>query len=418
MKFSIFTPTHKPQHLVKAAESLKNQTYQDYEWVVLLNGNGLRSKTLPKVKKLVGDKLKIHRFEDETDCIGLLKRECCRKATGEILVEFDHDDTLEPTCLEELKNAFDDTTVDFVYTDCFEWRKGKATAPYSKNFGWNYTEHDGKISVNYAEPSPLGFSYIWFAPNHVRSWRRSFYEKIDGHDTTLDVCDDHDILCRTYIEGKCVRIPKPLYNYIVQEGENTCYGEKNKRIQKLTRDLHDKWIEKMVGKWCDLNHLDKVDLCCGQAKRQGYVGVDALALPGVDIVFDLNNDPWPFADNSIGMFRMQDAIEHLKDPIKTMKELWRCLVPYGWVMIDVPSTDGRGAFQDPTHVSYWNSNSFWYYTKKQQAQYIGTPVKFQCNRLTNYFPSDFHRQCNIPYTKAHLVKLLDDGFIPPKGREI
>ncbi len=28
----------------------------------------------------------------------------------------------------------------------------------------------------------------------------------------------------------------------------------------------------------------------------------------------------------------------------------------------VPSTDGRGAFQDPTHVSFWNINSFMYYS--------------------------------------------------------
>ena len=27
-----------------------------------------------------------------------------------------------------------------------------------------------------------------------------------------------------------------------------------------------------------------------------------------------------------------------------------------------PSTDGRGAYQDPTHVAFYNENSFWYYT--------------------------------------------------------
>ncbi len=29
----------------------------------------------------------------------------------------------------------------------------------------------------------------------------------------------------------------------------------------------------------------------------------------------------------------------------------------GWFLSQTPSTDGRGAFQDPTHVSMWNSNS-------------------------------------------------------------
>ena len=30
-----------------------------------------------------------------------------------------------------------------------------------------------------------------------------------------------------------------------------------------------------------------------------------------------------------------------------------------------PSTDGRGAFQDPTHVSFYNENSFWYFTDRR-----------------------------------------------------
>jgi hypothetical protein len=102
-----------------------------------------------------------------------------------------------------------------------------------------------------------------------------------------------------------------------------------------------------------------------------------------------------------------------------MKEIYRCLAPNGWALIEVPSTDGRGAFQDPTHVTFWNSNSFWYYTKKQQAQFINSPVKFQLNRLVDYYPSDHHAEHKILYTKAHLLKLdEDESVIPPGGREI
>ena len=146
--------------------------------------------------------------------------------------------------------------------------------------------------------------------------------------------------------------------------------------------------------------------------------MEDVLVDGVDVVADLDKAPWPFEDNSVGVFRMQDALEHLSNPIQTMKELWRCLSPKGWVLIDVPSTDGRGAFQDPTHVSFWNSNSFWYYTKKTQAQYIDTPVKFQLNRILDYYPSDFHKLHKIVYTKAHLVKLHNDLWVPPGGREI
>ena len=102
-----------------------------------------------------------------------------------------------------------------------------------------------------------------------------------------------------------------------------------------------------------------------------------------------------------------------------MKEIYRCLSDYGWAITDTPSTDGRGAYQNPEHTSYWNTNSFWYYTKSQFAKDIETSVKFQLNRISNYHPSEFEEFHDIVYAKAHLVKLPERGFeIPPHGREI
>jgi SAM-dependent methyltransferase len=72
---------------------------------------------------------------------------------------------------------------------------------------------------------------------------------------------------------------------------------------------------------------------------------------------------WPWPDSTIEEIIADDIIEHLPDKIQTMNEIHRVLVPGGLAHIFVPTTDGRGAWQDPTHVSYWNRNSFWYYTK-------------------------------------------------------
>lgn len=85
---------------------------------------------------------------------------------------------------------------------------------------------------------------------------------------------------------------------------------------------------------------------------------------------DLEKTPWPFEDNTFDVVRAYDLIEHLQCPITTMNEIWRVLKPGGLADILVPSTDGRGAFQDPTHIhnpltgtrgSFWNQNSFMYY---------------------------------------------------------
>ena len=111
-----------------------------------------------------------------------------------------------------------------------------------------------------------------------------------------------------------------------------------------------------------------VDLCCGLQKPDGYIGVDIFPGDTVDIVSDLT-ERFPFKDNSVDLVRAHDAIEHLPDKIHTMNEIWRISKPEGAVDIFVPSTDGRGAFQDPTHVSYWNINSFLYYSVDHKDYY-------------------------------------------------
>ncbi|HEY9808704.1 MAG TPA: methyltransferase domain-containing protein [Halomicronema sp.] len=104
----------------------------------------------------------------------------------------------------------------------------------------------------------------------------------------------------------------------------------------------------------------RVDLGCGPFKPANYIGVDIHPALGVDIVADLTQS-FPFPDNSIDELRAHDVIEHLPDRLQTMNEIWRVCKSGATVDILVPSTDGRGAFQDPTHVSFWNINSFLYY---------------------------------------------------------
>lgn len=41
-----------------------------------------------------------------------------------------------------------------------------------------------------------------------------------------------------------------------------------------------------------------VDLGCGNAKTVGAIGVDNVALPGVDVVHDLLDFPYPFDTGS------------------------------------------------------------------------------------------------------------------------
>ena len=99
---------------------------------------------------------------------------------------------------------------------------------------------------------------------------------------------------------------------------------------------------------------------CGDATLVGWVNLDRHAENPAVTQCDLEK-PWPSEDSLADYIRAHDIIEHLHDKIFTMNEAWRVLKPGGLMDIVVPTTEGSGAFQDTTRVSFWNRRSFLYY---------------------------------------------------------
>jgi SAM-dependent methyltransferase len=263
------------------------------------------------------------------------------------------------------------------------------------------------------EPDASSMRQIFYAPNHVRAWKTTAYHDIGGHDTSLGVCDDFDLLCRTYLAGaKFHHIPECLYLYRLHaDGDNT-WLKRNAEIQTKQHELSNKYTHLLVHEWCRRMELPKLDLGGATGCPEGFIAVDLKA--GYDL-----RKKWPFADASVGCVRAYDFLEHIPhcrdssckhEPpyctVGVMNEIYRVLVPGGWLLSATPSTDGRGAFQDPTHCSFWNPNSFWYYTRAQQQQYVpGIKARFQNVRTWQEHPSDWHKQNDILYVYAELVAL-------------
>lgn len=393
MKLSIFTPTNNTKFLKELEYSIYENNFQDWEWVILLN-NGAKYEAHD-------DRIKVIKSTTHTKSVGALKKEACSYCTGDILIEVDHDDMITPDALEEIAKAFEDPSIGFVYSD--DAKLGDFT-PYNPFYGWTWRMFEWKGQQLYAMNSlplyPGRLSYIWYAPDHVRAWRKSIYNRVGGHNPELEICDDQDLMLRTYLATNYKYINKVLYIYRIH-GDNT-WLERNQLIQTKTVQLYDHYIYLIAEKWAERNNLLKIDLCGGFGKPEGFMSIDMC---DADIIADLNKGI-PLADNSVGVLRAHDAIEHLKDPIKTMSEIHRVLAPGGLLLSATPSTDGRGAWQDPTHVSFWNENSFWYYTRPEQMKYIrNTNIRFRESRLYTTFPSEWHRQNNIPYVIAHLEKM-------------
>ena len=129
-------------------------------------------------------------------------------------------------------------------------------------------------------------------------------------------------------------------------GDNT-YLERNAQIQTKTVEIFRENAFALAE--YDAKHRDlmMVDMGGGIDGRPGYITIDQ---EDADITCDLN-DGIPLPDNSVGVLNASHVIEHLRDPVKTMREIHRVLAHGGWAFIEVPSTDGRGAWQDQTLTS-------------------------------------------------------------------
>jgi O-antigen biosynthesis protein len=183
----------------------------------------------------------------------------------------------------------------------------------------------------------------------------------------------------------------------------------NAFIQTETVALYAQYIERNALAWARRQHLLALDLGAAHARPAGYIGVDRRDGDDVDIVAELPAR-LPLADGSVGVIRAVDFLEHVADKVALFNELYRLLAPGGILLSQTPSTDGRGAFQDPTHVGFYNENSFWYFTEASYQRYVPEiEARFQVSRLVTSYPSEWHSVHDISYVTANLIALKDSA---------
>lgn len=159
------------------------------------------------------------------------------------------------------------------------------------------------------------------------------------------------------------------------------------------------------------NDKNKLHLGCGKKILEGYVNVDIVNALGVDLVCDIN-DGIPFDDNSFEEALAIDFVEHISPTkaIYLMNEVHRVLKPGGLFKIHVPEAPGITATQDPTHICFWNEESFTYYIDKhpRRENYgisygISASFKLNCLKRRRHMWQKFFTTGNLNYLANYLL---------------
>jgi len=98
---------------------------------------------------------------------------------------------------------------------------------------------------------------------------------------------------------------------------------------------------------------DVLNLGCGADTPDSYTNVDVVDLPGVDVVHDLEETPWPFEAESFDRVIAKHILEHLETI--PWGEIQRVLRPNGYFTWVYPI--GHTRFEDSQHKHYWNYNT-------------------------------------------------------------
>jgi SAM-dependent methyltransferase len=112
---------------------------------------------------------------------------------------------------------------------------------------------------------------------------------------------------------------------------------------------------------------NKLNIGCGSDIRAGYVNLDAASLPGVDIVHDLNEFPYPFEDNTFAEILAINVLEHLPDTVTVMEELYRIASNKCIIHIRVPYWNSYITYADPTHIKGFHPMQFEFFDPTKDA---------------------------------------------------
>lgn len=127
--------------------------------------------------------------------------------------------------------------------------------------------------------------------------------------------------------------------------------------------------------------MSTLQLGCGIRPLEGAINHDLEKHSDfVDVVWDLNEMPWPWQDEEFDKIIALDVMEHVKTEVyEWLDECWRILQPDGLLVLRLPAWDHENSHIDPTHRRLFHEHTFDYWDRR--TSYFDNYGKF-------YFPQN------------------------------
>ena len=240
--FSVFTTCYNSYDKIKRPlNSLLNQTLVDWEWIVLDDSPDDRHFAFLKHQFSGNKKIRLYKRSDNSGNIGNVKNEAVSLCRGKYVLELDHDDDIVPSLLKISADAFEKyPDAGFAYTDFINIYETGENFWYGDDIALGYggyynTKYNGKWTNVYTTPqvNNITLSHLVSLPNHARMWRHKTLIGLGNYSEFLHINDDQEILLRTCMGTKMIKIPILGYVQYMNPGGNNFSLIRNSEINRI-----------------------------------------------------------------------------------------------------------------------------------------------------------------------------------------
>jgi len=300
---SFFTPIYNTGNkLLRTYQSLKEQTYSNWEWVIV-NDSSDEGKTLKIAESLAKNdsRIKLYDFRQKSGgIIGESKYRAASLCSGKWIMELDHDDVLTDKAGELMVKAFKlYPDCKFAFSDCAEIDENWNSLTYGDGFAFGYgkyrketyrgREYQVAICQNI---NPKTIRHIVGVPNHFRAWDREFYHSIGGHNRRLTIADDYELIIRSFLKTRFVGVRQLCYlqffhnSDTLNNTQNSTRADIQRRVRTISnfynKQIKDRFEELGIEDWA-FNHNPNNPLSAESRFGEMEGSVNYIWTPGYDI---------------------------------------------------------------------------------------------------------------------------------------
>jgi glycosyltransferase involved in cell wall biosynthesis len=195
------------KYLRETLESIVNQTYKDWELVIINDGSSDSTESI--ISEYIKQGYPIIYHYQENRGLGASRNRAIKISQGEYIAFIDHDDIWLPQKLEKQIELFiEKPRLGAIYTDCY------------------YIDSSGSITGRwFEERQPYQgrvFNQLlleeFFMPIQTLIVQKEVLEKVGLFNASLNIAEDNDINLKIAYQYEIGFIPEPLVGYRIHEG--------------------------------------------------------------------------------------------------------------------------------------------------------------------------------------------------------